>query len=206
MEDLAQRLLDFVKEHESWAIAMMFITGFVESSAFLGLLFPGVTLLIAAGTLMRSGALPYLPVMLGAILGAVFGDWVSYWIGRRCGGGIARLWPFSRNPEMLPSGIRFFARHGGKSVFIGRFFGPMRAVIPLAAGIMHMPRGRFWVANVASALVWAPMLLFAGGAVGEAGDRLIGSANTVILVFGGLSLFGIAAVVWAALRSARSRP
>jgi undecaprenyl-diphosphatase len=101
----------------------------------------------------------------------------------------------------LLNGIRFFAQHGGKSVFIGRFWGPIRAVIPLAAGIMLMARGRFWVANIGSALVWAPMLLFAGDVVGEAGDRLIGSANAVVLLFGGLTLFGIAGVVWAALRS-----
>src|SRR6266571_8640493 len=106
MDDLAQALLDLIKEHERWAIAMMFITGFVESFAFLSLLFPGTTLLIAAGTLMKTGALPYLPVMAGAILGAVLGDSVSYWIGRRFGGGIARLWPFSRNPALLPNGMR----------------------------------------------------------------------------------------------------
>src|SRR5204863_4734920 len=139
----------------------------------------------------------------GSVLGAVFGDSVSYWIGRRFGGGIARLWPFSRNRALLPAGIRFFRQHGGKSVFIGRFFGPVRAVIPLAAGIMHMPRGRFWIANVVSALVWAPMLLFAGDVAGMAGERLIGSANTVVVVFGGLTLFGIAAVVWAAFRTAK---
>ncbi len=201
MEDLAQPLLEFIKEHESWAIVLMFITGFVESSAFVSLLFPGTTLLIAAGALMNSGTLPYLPVVIGSVLGAALGDSVSYWIGRRFGGGISRLWPFNRNPELLLNGIRFFARHGGKSVFIGRFWGPIRAVIPLAAGIMLMARGRFWVANIASALVWAPMLLFAGDVVGEAGDRLIGSANTVVLLFGGLTLFGIAGVVWAALRS-----
>jgi membrane protein DedA with SNARE-associated domain len=205
MEELAQPLLEFIKDHRSWAIAIMFITAFGESFAFLSLLFPGTTLLIAAGTLVKSGTLPFLPVMVGAILGAVLGDSVSYWIGRRFGGGIARLWPFSRNPKLLPSGIQFFERHGGKSVFIGRFFGPIRAVIPLAAGIMRMPRGRFWIANIVSALVWAPMLLLVGDAVGEAGDRLIGSANTVILVFGGLTLIGIAGVVWAVLRSARSR-
>src|SRR5712692_3568233 len=112
MDDLAQALLDFIKEHERWAIAMMFITGFVESFAFLSLLFPGVTLLIAAGTLMKTGALPYLPVMVGSVLGAVLGDWVSYWIGRRFGGAIARYWPFIRNPNLLPSGIEFFGRHG----------------------------------------------------------------------------------------------
>src|SRR6266849_11124600 len=205
MEDLAQPLLDFIKAHESWAIAMMFITGFVESSAFVSLLFPGTTLLIAAGTLMQSGTLPYLPVVVGSVVGAVVGESVSYWIGRRFGGGIARLWPFSRNPELLPNGIRFFARHGGKSVFIGRFFGPVRAVIPLAAGVMRMRRDRFWFANVTSALVWAPMLLFAGDAVGDLGDSLIGSANTVLLVFAGLTLFGIAGIVWAAMKSARSK-
>ena len=205
MDDLAQPLLDFIKQHQDWAVAMLFITGFGESFAFLSLLFPGTTLLIAAGALMRTGALPYLPVLVGSILGAVLGDSVSYWIGRRFGPAIARLWPFSRNPKLLPSGIEFFRRHGGASVFIGRFFGPIRAVIPLAAGIMGMSRGRFWVANIASALVWAPMLLFAGDVVGEAGDRLIGAANTVVLVLGGLTLFGIAAVVWAALRSARPK-
>src|ERR1700687_3505943 len=106
MEDLAQPLLDFIKEHQSWAIAMTLITGFVESFAFLSLLFPGVTLLIAAGTLMEAGALSYLPVIVGAILGAVLGGSVSYWIGRRFGSGLARLWAFRRNPAPLPSGHR----------------------------------------------------------------------------------------------------
>jgi len=205
MDDLVQPTLAFIAAHANWAVAIMFLTAFGESFAFLSLLFPGTTLLIAAGTLMSGGTLPYVPVLIGAVLGATLGDSVSYWIGRRFGGGIARLWPFSRHPELLPSGIRFFARHGGKSVFIGRFFGPMRAVIPLAAGVMEMPRGWFWFANAASALVWAPMLLFVGDAAGEAGNRLIGSANTFVLVFGGLTLFGIAGAIWAAVRAARSK-
>jgi undecaprenyl-diphosphatase len=168
-------------------------------------LFPGTSILIAAGALMAAGSLPYFPIVAAAIIGAVLGDTVSFWIGHRFGGGIARMWPFSRSPELLPSGIRFFARHGGKSVFIGRFLGPMRAVVPLAAGVMRMRRGRFWFANVTSALVWAPMLLFAGDAVGDVGDHLIGSANTVLLVFVGLTLFGVAGIVWTAMKSARSK-
>ena len=206
MDDWAQPLLDVIKAHPDWAAAVMFITAFGESFAFVSLLFPGTTVLIAAGTLLSGGTLPYASILVSAILGAVLGDSVSYWLGRRFGGGIARIWPFTRHPELLPRGIEFFERHGGKSVFIGRFFGPIRAVIPLAAGVMRMPRGRFWLANVTSALVWAPMLLFAGDLAGEAGDRLIGSANTLVLVFGGLTLFGIAGIVWAALRSARPKP
>jgi len=155
---------------------------------------------------MAAGSLPYWPVLAGALIGAVLGDSVSFWLGQRYGGGIGRIWPFTRNPELLPSGVRFFSRHGGKSVFIGRFFGPIRAVIPLAAGIMRMPRGRFWFANVTSAIVWAPMLLLVGDAVGDVGDRLIGAANTVVLVIGFLTIFGIIGVVWAMVKSSRSRP
>jgi membrane protein DedA with SNARE-associated domain len=206
MEHLVQLTLDFISAHSGWAFPVMFVTSFGESFAFLSLLFPGTSILIVAGTLMATGSLPYWPVLAGAIIGAVLGDTVSFWLGERYGGGIGRMWPFTRNPDLLPNGVRFFKRHGGKSVFIGRFFGPVRAVIPLAAGIMRMPRGRFWFANVTSALVWAPMLLLVGDAVGDAGDRLIGSANTVLLVFAGLTAFGIIGIVWAMMRSGRSRP
>ena len=58
MEDLAQPLLAFIEAHQSWAVALMFITAFGESFAFISLLFPGTTLLIAAGTLMKDGTLP----------------------------------------------------------------------------------------------------------------------------------------------------
>jgi membrane protein DedA with SNARE-associated domain len=205
MDSIVQPTVDFIAAHSGWAFPVMFVTSFGESFAFVSLLFPGTSILIVAGTLMASGSLPYWPVLAGAVVGAVLGDTVSFWLGHRFGGGLARIWPFTRNPELLPHGIRFFERHGGKSVFIGRFFGPVRAVIPLAAGIMRMPRGRFWFANITSAIVWAPMLLLAGDAVGDLGDRVIGSANTVVLVVGGLTLFGIGAMVWAMVRSGRSR-
>lgn len=203
MDDLVQPLLAFVAAHANWAIAVMFVTSFGESFAFLSLLFPGTTLLIAAGALMADGTLPYWGVVIGAIVGAVLGDTVSYWIGRRYGSALGRIWPFSRDPEMLPRGMRFFERHGGKSVFIGRFFGPLRAVIPLAAGVLQMPNGWFWFANTTSALVWAPMLLFVGDAVGQAGDRVIGTGSTALLVFAGLTLFGLAGAAWATWRARR---
>ena len=81
----------------------------------------------------------------------------------------------------------------------------MRAVIPLAAGVLQMPRGWFWFANVTSALVWAPMLLFAGHEMGELGDRFLGAGNMALLVFVGLTLFGIAGAVWAAVKAARPK-
>ena len=205
MEDLARQLIEFIRSNQDWAIAVMFITAFGESFAFLGLLFPGTTLLVAAGALIRSGNLSLWPIAVGAIAGAVLGDTVSYWIGRRFGARLAGVWPFKRNPHLLAGGVRFFDRHGGKSVFIGRFFGPVRAVVPLAAGIMRMSPRTFWLANVTSAVVWAPMLLLAGDALAHAGERLVGSENTVLLTFGGMTLFGIVAALWAALRAARPK-
>jgi undecaprenyl-diphosphatase len=105
----------------------------------------------------------------------------------------------------LPRGIDFFQRHGGKSVFIGRFYGPLRASIPLAAGVLRMPAMRFWIADIASALLWAPLLLLAGGAVGEIGRRLLDAFDTLALVFGGLALFGICGIAWLVVKSARGR-
>ena len=205
MEDLARQLLDFVRVHQDWAIAVMFITAFGESFAFLGLLFPGTSLLVAAGALIKSGSLPFWPILIGAVLGAVLGDAVSFWIGRRFGGRLAGVWPFARNPELLAGGIQFFHRHGGKSVFIGRFFGPVRAIVPLAAGILLMSPRLFWIANTTSALVWAPTLVLAGDVIAGASERVIGSENTILLVFGGMTLFGILAALWAAFRAARPK-
>lgn len=201
MEGLTEALLAFIKAHQDWAVAVMLVTAFCESFAFLSLLFPGTVLLIAAGALAKSGTLPYLPIMAGAIIGAVAGDTVSYWIGVRVGGGVAKIWPFTRHRDLLPRGIRFFARHGGKSVFIGRFFGPIRAVIPLAAGIMEMPPQRFWVANIASALAWAPMLILVGDVIGRLGGQLLGTGNTVIAIFAAFVLFGLVAVLWTLRRA-----
>jgi len=205
MEDLARQLLDFIQTHQHWAIAVMFVTAFGESFAFLGLLFPGTSLLVAAGALIKTGSLPLWPILIGAVLGAVLGDMVSYWIGRRFGGRLIGIWPFKRNPELLAGGIQFFHRHGGKSVFIGRFFGPVRAVVPLAAGIMQMSPRLFWITNVTSALIWAPMLVLAGDVIAHAGEKVVGSNNMILLLFGGMTLFGILAALWAAFRAARTK-
>src|SRR5438045_4643190 len=96
MDDVAQPLLDFIQAHSDWAALVMFVTAFGESFAFISLLFPGTTVLIAAGTLLAAGTLPYASILVGAVLGAVLGDSVSYWLGRSFGGGLAPVRPVSR--------------------------------------------------------------------------------------------------------------
>ncbi len=159
---MIHEIVAFIGRNAVWAGPIMFVVSFGESFAFLSLLFPGTTIMIAAGAFIPSGTLDVWPLLIGCITGASAGDGVSYWLGRKYGHLLERVWPFTRHPAMLAKGYAFFERHGGKSVFIGRFFGPLRAVIPLVAGITKMPASRFWIANVTSALVWAPALLLPG--------------------------------------------
>ena len=193
MKDLLDAFVHFIASHPQWTAAILGVVAFGESLPFLSLLFPGTALLIAAGTLVPDGALAVGPAVTGAIVGAVLGDAISYWLGRRFGHAVQNVWPFTRHPQFLPRGIAYFQRYGGLSVFIGRFFGPLRAVVPLAAGILQMPPARFWLANVASAVVWAPGLLLPGAIAVAALKRLgVGEealpAAIVLLVVVGLGV------------------
>ncbi len=92
----------------------------------------------------------------------VFGDWLSYWIGYHYQDRVAHMWPLSRNPQLLARGHAFFERWGVLGIFIGRFFGPLRAVVPLVGGICGMPQRYFQLANVTSAMIWAFGILAPG--------------------------------------------
>ena len=76
---------------------------------------------------------------------------------------IGKVWPLSRYPDLLPRGHAFVEKWGMLGIFIGRFFGPLRASVPLVAGIFEMPYWRFQFANFVSAFVWAAVLLKLGG-------------------------------------------
>lgn len=155
-------VVDFIAHHAEWTFPVMFITAFGESFVFVSLLFPGTTIMIAAGLLIPDGTIPFFPLVSGAISGAVIGDTISWWLGAHYGHKLTRAWPLSRNPGLIVRGERFFARFGTLSVFVGRFFGPLRATIPLVAGMLRMPSRPFWIANIASAFIWAPALLIPG--------------------------------------------
>jgi membrane protein DedA with SNARE-associated domain len=195
LEGFSQDVLAFVRDHAEWAGVVVFVTCFGESLAFVSLLLPGTTILFAMGTLLATGALDIWSLMAYAIVGAVLGDLVSYWIGVKLGPAAHRTWPFRTRPLLLERGIAFFEKHGGKSVFFGRFIGPMRAVVPLAAGILRMPARFFLMATVASAFVWAPAILLSGDLVGQAaadaveGKPVLPLALLAFLVLGGLFMW-----------------
>ena len=167
-------MTDFIAAHSAWATPIMFAVVFCESFAVVSLLVPGTAILAASGALVGSGTVPAFELLLGAIPGAITGDAISYWLGKRYGRAITGSWPLNRHRDMVERGEGFLKKYGATGVFFGRFCGPVRAVAPLLAGMAHMKPGVFWAANVSSAAIWAPVVMLPGALVGWAVD---GTAN-----------------------------
>ena len=162
MEGWMHGLIDFVRQHQDWAAPIVLLLAFGESLAFISLLIPAWGALVAIGALIGASGLSFWHVWLAGGVGAALGDWLSYWFGAKYKHQVAQMWPLSRYPDILPRGEAFVQKWGVPGIFIGRFFGPLRASVPLAAGIFEMPYWRFQVANVVSALVWSAALLLCG--------------------------------------------
>ena len=166
MHDSLLNLTSWITNHPYSTGFVIFASCFAESLAFVGLLMPGAALMMTAGALIATGALSFWSTMAWAVCGAVLADGISFWLGRYFKERIRSFSLFARYPEMLDRGETFFHRHGGKSVFFGRFIGPVRPIIPIVAGMMGMGQGRFTVYNILSALGWAPAYLLPGMAFG----------------------------------------
>jgi len=198
MTELFQQLLAWVSQHPGWSYSVIFLVAMAESLAIVGLVVPGVVIMFGIGALIASGAIAFWPAMGWAVAGAVAGDGLSFWLGHHYREQLTSTWPFSRHPQSLQRGVEFFDRYGGKSVALGRFFGPIRAVIPLVAGMMGMTPLRFVVANVLSALAWAPLYLLPGIVFGASLE--LASEVAMRLVILGLLLLFLAWTVYNLVR------
>ena len=169
---------------------------FAESA---GVPVPGETALLTAGVLAGAGHLILPTVIAVAVGAAVLGDTLGYWLGRR--GGRAVL--LSRGPfmqaraETLARGERFFARHGAKAVFLGRFVPGVRVVAAVVAGASRMPWPRFALYNVAGAITWATVV---AGFAAFAGPAAAGAFSALVMA---ASVAGVAGLAWRALRRRR---
>lgn len=163
----AQQILEFIRVNQVWAAPVVLLLAFGESLAFISLLLPAWAALVGMGALIAAGEINFWPIWVAAALGAACGDWLSYWIGQKLEYTVQHIWPLSRHPELIPRGEAFVKKWGVLGIFIGRFFGPLRASVPLVAGIFEMPFWRFQIANFTSAFVWAAVLLTLGDVAGK---------------------------------------
>jgi len=170
-EEYARPVVDFVREHQAWAAPIVFALAFAESLAFISLLVPAWGALVLIGGMIQAGGLNFWPIWIAGSIGAALGDWLSYWIGQKLEHRVQHIWPLSRHPELIPKGEAFIKKWGVLGIFIARFSGPLRASVPLAAGIFEMPYWRFQFANFASAFLWAGVLLLMGDAISQTVGR-----------------------------------
>ena len=194
MDSLLQNMLDWITMHPHIFSIAVFVVALMESLVVLGLLIPGAALLFGAGALMATGALPILPIILWTIAGAIVGDTISFLLGHHYHQRLRVIWPFRRYPRLVNRGVDFFVRHGGKSVFMARFIGPLRPIVPAIAGMMNMTTARFLLVDSIASILWAPVYILPGmvfgaslGLAAEVAGRLV----VLLVIIAGTAWLGI---------------
>jgi membrane protein DedA with SNARE-associated domain len=184
MSGVVAPILQWLNENPELAGFATFTLSAAESIAIIGTIVPGLVTMTAVGALAGAGVIPLYSTIFWAILGAIAGDGISYWLGHYFKDRLRRMWPFRDNPGILEKGEHFVHKFGVISVFIGRFVGPVRALVPLVAGMLGMRPWHFTISNVTSAILWAPAYMLPGIMLGAASMELPPDiALHVILVF-----------------------
>jgi membrane protein DedA with SNARE-associated domain len=160
-------VLTFVEQQSQWALLLLFVLLTLES---FGLPVPGETALIACSVLASQGSLSIVWVIVVGVLAAIIGDNLGYWAAREGGRPLLERYSLTRRyaERYLPRGERFFAKHGGKAVFFGRFVAILRVTAAWIAGISHMHWWRFFFWNAAGGIVWATSIALISYYLGDA--------------------------------------
>jgi len=152
-----------------WAYAVIGLLAFGEAAAFVGLFLPGETALLLGGVLAATGRVSLPVLLVVAVVAAVLGDSVGYEVGRRGGSPVRRSRLGRRiGAERWNRAEQFVLRRGGPAVFLGRWVGVLRALVPALAGMTGMPYRRFLAWNLAGGVTWATTVVLAGYATGAA--------------------------------------
>lgn len=186
-------ILNIILSHlNHWGYYALLLMTFLETSAFLGFLVPGESMVVIAGLMASKGILELGDVVWVASLGAIMGDTVGYFIGYRFGEGFFLKYGkyFFFKKEYLDEAMGFFDKHGGKTVFFGRFMAWFRAFAPVVAGISKMHYPKFLFFNVAGGIVWATTFSLVGYFLGNSWDIIKTYLGRL-----GISAFIIGAVI-----------
>jgi membrane-associated protein len=162
----------------------------------MGIPLPGETALIAAGILASEGHLAIELVILIAAGSAIVGDNVGFWIGRKGGRRLLELpGPLQEHRRrLIARGERIFERHGGKTVFFGRWFSGLRIASAWLAGVNRMPWGTFLVYNALGGIAWAASVGMLSYWAGHSADDVlktvgIGGLAVAFVVLGAFVLW-----------------
>jgi undecaprenyl-diphosphatase len=182
MENWLQQLIDFLPEGRIYLLVLCVIA-FAESLPAVGLIVPGSTLIVFAGFLVLHGKGSLLPLMLVTMIGAFWGDILSFWLGSHYGSKLLKLRYFQRYHNSVETSEHFFVHHGGKSIFFARFLGPIRGITPFIAGLSGMRKRAFSIYAAISAILWGicyPGLGYLGGNSWQSAQSLSARFGLVI--------------------------
>jgi membrane protein DedA with SNARE-associated domain len=157
MLELVTDLLEFLRRYPESAAVVVFALGLVEALPFSWILIVSVGSVVCA-----AGAVPCWIVTGLTAAGIAISDWFLYWLGQRYRERVLGLWPLRNRPDLVATGQNLFRRWGIWAVALSRVSGPARASVPIVAGLSSMPFIPFQLANWASALVMAALLLSPG--------------------------------------------
>lgn len=202
MDALIAGLTDAVMHNPGLTTLVAFVAAIVEAVAVLGIIIPGTPILMAVAAAAALAGLSMAPILVAAVCGAIIGDSLSFWLGRRYGERIRSAWPFSTRPALIGRAEAFFVRFGALSVALARFIPVLRSTVPLIAGMVGMRARRFLVANVLSALVWAPAHVFPAQLAGLSIESVQGG-NWPKAALIAATLLLVAAVAWGVHRLGR---
>lgn len=208
MDALFHHVAEFIARHHAWAGVALGVVTLLESLVLIGAFIPATALMVMAGGLIAAGVLDPLQVIFWCVAGAVVGDAVSYELGRRLGPKTLRHAAFREHRRKIARTRLFTRRYGAASIFIGRFFGPLRAFVPLVTGLLGMRRRTFQLANTASAVVWVLVILAPGyfAAKGLAELEALGEADLItVLVASVLSISVGGLLAWRILKVRMAR-
>lgn len=163
-------------------LPLLFLVVGAESA---GIPLPGETSLVLAAVLAQHGHFNIVAVIVVAAAGAIVGDNVGYWIARKGGRRLLKRWGrIARwSDKALPRAERFFERHGGKTVFVGRFIAFLRITAAWLAGLSGMSWWRFFLWNAAGGICWATLVGLVAYYTSKAAADAIGHYG--VLVGGG---------------------
>lgn len=176
-----------------YGLVLLFLLVGVEAA---GIPLPGETALVAAAVLAHDHwGIEWVIVVAAA--GAIVGDNTGYWIGRVGGRKLIERFDFTRRyaERALPPSERFFARHGGKTIFLARFIALLRITAAWLAGVTRMSWWRFFLWNAAGGIVWATgvglLAYYAGKAAGDAVGRYGLYGGAVVIALGVLVILAL---------------
>jgi membrane-associated protein len=154
-------------QYGGWTYLLLFLVVFLETGLVVTPFLPGDSLLFAAGTLAALGAFE-VGWLWGLLCGAaVLGDTVNYHLGAALGAYVVQRPRWFLNPAHVARTQRFYARHGGKTIVLARFFPILRTFAPFVAGIGRMAYPHFAFYNLVGGLVWTGLFVFGGYAFGS---------------------------------------